>query len=142
MIHRALRSSLIKFIKTFADNTPGSTTFLDLDSFRQHQDFPDGDLAALNGFTWVVDGKIIQVLCSFGISTLNDPNLFRHAELIDSLATSLMPEETLSLIHPDTGDTLGWMVVQNGTTIQPIEKTDTRAFQFIQVSLLLDRGPI
>lgn len=142
--HKTIRISLVKFIQDFIANldpihgitSPVGVQFFDFDAHSEETELPVKDLIGLADLSWAEDEKTYEVMVSIGVSTTEDPNLFRHHDIIDALSSVLRVEDQVNLVDPATGSVIGWMVAQNGVSLLPMARTKVRGLQFLMVRFL------
>lgn len=135
-IFKIVRISTIRFVKLHCDAL--NIQYLDWDGNADLTQTPKVDLAGINGFAVANNGKLHDF--SFGITaqTLNDPNLFRLTDIVDSFYSSMLPEKTFSIIHPDTGVVLGSASFVEGAAVHPVNRIETRVTASVQGSFVVD----
>lgn len=142
MIHYNALMSIFKFSRDFIDELAGegvaTPTFMFWDAHSEVHELPSVDLLGPGGFTISVDDRIHTVTCAIGSCPFEDTNLFRHSKIMSLLYERLQPGEQIQLIDYNTGLPLSWMVIINGTEVMPVTRAETRTYQFIQFSALLN----
>lgn len=107
--------------------------------FRHYQaltgnvNWPEADVLGIGYFEtkFDMDGRL-DASVAFAVSTYQDKNLFRHAQIIDTLLAKLVPGQTeLPLVHATGGQKIGYMRVAGLVHVMPIERAETRAVQYI-----------
>lgn len=137
-IYRNIHASIMRFCNDFIEEMdPHDITlkFVNFDAHEEITEFPDGDLVGFGDFALQIDAEFSTVICSFGITTQNDPNNVRHAIAMDYLLEKLMPLEKIMVRNAETGEEIGWMVVSGDVSVLAPTKTDTRAVQFVVVTM-------
>jgi hypothetical protein len=134
MLVRNVHASVLRFCSNFAEENN-----LTVVNFDAHADddttLPPGDLIGMAGLSWHVDDEFLYVEVMFGISTMEDTNLFRLINLLDPLYESLLPTKNIGVYDADSGEKKGEFVVLNGTRAMPVGGSSARPLQFIMVSL-------
>lgn len=110
--------------------------FMNMDDMAEIAEWPNVDLIGMAQFSITFDDHLIDMTCAFGVSPYQDRQLLRHITIMDRLVDKLKPMATHPVFHADTGDTLGWMKVTNGTTVRGMERTESRPLQFIVASFV------
>lgn len=141
-----LHGSLIKFTQDFIakarlDNVSTDLDFINLDAHAEIHEWPAVDLIGLQGFAVQTNDKMHEVAASLFVMTINDPNLFKHYELLDRLFTALKPENIIKLYSAATAAEKSWMVVADGTSVYPVGRAETRTLQAIHFTLEVNPGP-
>ena len=137
-IYENIFASLVKFTQDFiAENASISpdVDFVNWDAHASLNMLPNKDLIGFGNLGVNTDDAFHHIEVSFGVSTVDDLNLFRHVKLISKLHSKLLPEKQIPLIAADDGRDLGVMIVVDNTDVLPVAKTETRPIQFIMVSL-------
>jgi hypothetical protein len=134
--------SLVKFCKTLAAeaaNTFGTLTpaFVNFDAHANISDLPKTDIIGLLGYSIHMNDKMPTIFVGVYISTFNDPDLVRHMKLVGLVFSKLQSEDTIPL-YSAAAPTVqsGFMVVANGTTLEPCAKVEVRSLQLLNVRLL------
>lgn len=135
MILRNIHSSLLRFCSDFAINYQGMEV-VNIDAHADESTVPDADFVGISGMSIDVDEHAVGVKVMFGISTLDDTNLFRMIDRMDVLFDKLLPTRTLIVYDADTGVKVGDLIVTNGTRMMPVGGSEARPLQYIMVSLL------
>lgn len=130
-----VQASVMRFCTDFIDTHPG-LVFVNFDAHADETTAPKGDLIGYSALALNLDEKIVEVQVLFGIATQEDMNLFRLNKGMGELLELLKPTSRIKLFDVDSGDSVGWMVIQNGTRLFPIGGTSTRPLQYIQISML------
>ena len=113
--------------------------YINLDAHAQLDSLPDATAICTQGYALHLDGKFIEVFVMFGISTYQDQNLVLHAELMDVLLDSLLPETNIPVLHQGTTGIIKattHLTVVNPLIVEPTSRTDTRSLQLVMVKLL------
>ena len=138
--------SIIKFTQGFitqarSDNVSSDLDFINLDAHAEILEWPATDLIGLQGFAISTDEGMHEITAALHVMTLNDPNLFRHYELLDRLFEALKPTNKLKLYSAQTALERSWMVVTNGTSVLPVGRAETRTLQPVHFTLEVNPGP-
>lgn len=139
-----LRKSLVRFLYDFGQDTSKNgygevLEYVELDAHAQVHELPEGNVIGLSGFSMEFDDHLIYVDTAIGLIMRGDKDLIRHGEVMDALLGHLRPTRTLPVYHPTTGNTIGWMAIENGVEVMPVGKADTRTVQMITLSLSTDQ---
>ena len=131
---KSLHTSMLRFISEFA-NEYGLET-VNMDAHGDESTLPQKDFIAVSGLSWDVDDGFLNVNVMFGISTLEDTNLFRLVELVGELFEKVLPTMRINAYDADTGEKVGNFVVRNGTRALPVGGSTVRPLQYVMVGLL------
>lgn len=133
MLVRNLHASILRFCSDFC--AEHNMTVVNFDAHADESTMPKGDAMGFMGLSWEVDDHFLDVNVMFGVSTVDDTNLFRMVEKIAHLFEKLMPEETISVYDADSGEVVGNLVLKNGTRALPVGGSTSRPVQHIMVGL-------
>lgn len=134
MIIKDVHASLLRFCADFATKFPG-TGVVFFDAHADESELPSSDIVGLTGVTVSVENQLAEVKCMFGISTLDDTNLFRLTDMVAELFESLLPTKKIPVFDASTGIEKGWMIAQDGTTLLPVTGSAARPMQYVLVHL-------
>lgn len=132
--HENFWTSITKFCQQSITDMGSSAIFQDFDTHSQMDQLPQQDMVGTANLHWINDEHFYTVMCSIGVSTFEDQNLFRHRKMIGWLGERLKPMSTLRVYNSDSGSDIGWMAVQGGISLLPMAKTDRQSLQFLMVS--------
>lgn len=117
--------------------------FVDWDAHSELHELPSGDLLGPAGVAMTDQGKFFEATVSVGLSTMNDPNLFRIRALASKVFADFRPERKLPVYRSETAVVdetpvaLGWLVFQPPTIITPMSRAETRILQFVNAQGML-----
>ena len=134
---RDTQSSLMKFAAEFA--APRGLLAINLDNFANPMEWPEGDFIAIAEFQMDIDHPFVMPALAFVISTKEDTNLFRMAELVNELLNELLPGKRIKMIDATSGVTRGWLSVLNQTRVGTVEQTDSQPARPIMVRFKSDQ---
>lgn len=140
--YRDSRASLIRFCRDFAEEMKAKSINLeviDFDTAGEPQMWPKSDVIGIGEFTFTLDDGNIEVEVAIAVSTVEDKNNFRLADIMNHLVNKLIPGMRVKLLNASSGQTRGFLVVTNGTQVAPPFPTKTRTVQPIMVSLISDQ---
>ena len=142
MIYWDVLASVWRFCNEFIEEMKGEglssdLAFINWDAHADIHELPATDLIGPATFAMDVDDRVHSVSCAVGLSTFNDKNMFRHAQIIASLYEALQPEKKLDVYDYSEGTVTSWMVLRNGTAVLPTTRSEVRPFQFVQFSALV-----
>lgn len=131
--------SLIKFVQEFIAEHDPTAVYVDWDAHAQISELPkDGTLIGPAGCGLSHEEVNREVVFGFGISTDQDPNLFRLRRLISKLYGRLQPAMTIPVYDHKTGEVASWMVLKTPVEIMPVTKAELRSVQFVNATALLN----
>ena len=82
--------------------------------------------------------NIYRVTFTVALGSYDDKGLRKHRKMIDLLAKSFASGSRVTLFEAADERPYGWLKIVDGTTVAPLAKTNSRAFQTIQVEGLVD----
>ena len=113
--------------------------YLDWDTVSEVHELADNDLLGPAGMGITeTSSNMFEIIMSFGVVTVNDPNLMRLRALASNLFADFRPGSIFPIYDRATAQVASWAVVEGGTTITPIVNSASRPRQFIQMRALLD----
>ncbi|MCG7628994.1 hypothetical protein MHM88_14375 [Epibacterium sp. MM17-32] len=129
--YQNIQSSLLRFCADFAEANPGLGT-VNLDAHTDEAQWPEGDFIGLGELNVDV-AETYAGQCMFGLSTLNDTNLFRMGQLMQKLSGFLLPNKNIPVYNAQTGMEIGKLFVLQGTRIGAPLPTKTQPIQPIAI---------
>jgi len=141
--YRDVHASILKFCTDFsAEMVPfGHVLSVEnLDAFAEPNNWPNRDLIGPKEFHISIDEKVLRLETMIIISTINDRNLFRLAELVNYCLNHFLPGKALPLYDAVSGAKRGQLIVANGTEVVPPLAAEARTMQPIMVNLISDRA--
>lgn len=104
------------------------------DTAPEEEELPNSDVIGPYNLEFEVDSHFITGTFLLGISTLNDPSLFRLREISSFMLDTVLPESKIQLYNAEGTPILGNLVVMDKVTILPTNKNSkSRAARFIGV---------
>lgn len=140
--YRDSRASVIRFCRDFADEMKGrgvEMDVVDFDTAGEPQTWPKKDVVGLGEFTFTLNDGNIEIDVALGLSTVEDTNNFRLADITNMLVNKLIPGMRIKLLNASSGQTRGFLVVTNGTRVAAPFPSKTRTVQPILISLISDQ---
>jgi hypothetical protein len=134
VILKNVRSSLLRFCSDFAEQF-ADTQAVDFDTYEDESQTPETDLVGISALSIDTDTGLAGCRVMFGVSTVNDTNLFRLYEVMDALFDQFLGGCWLPLIDADTGEQVGRLVVQDGSRLLPVGGGSSRPIQYVMVSM-------
>lgn len=132
-LYNNIAQSIIKFAVDFVEAHPGCQ-FLDWDEHANIHELPESDLAGPAGIGMVDEGGgLYSIVFSIGVSTQNDPSLFRLRQMMSELYGLLSPGQQIALYDHEQNAPLSWMIVQSPVAVTPVTRTEVRPLQFIEL---------
>lgn len=129
-----LHASMLRFCADFA--SVRGLAPVNFDAHADETTIPDGALVGMSGLSWDVDDHFLSVNVMFGVSTKDDTNMMYLITILDELYELLLPTKRIRAYDADTGQEIGWFVINNGTRALPVGGSAVRPLQHIMVSLL------
>ncbi len=138
MILSDIHSSLLRFCADFAANYPGMSV-VNFDAHADESTVPNTDVIGISSLSVKASSQLITVKGMFGLSTVDDTNLFRLVSLMDDLYDKLLPTRILQIYDAVTGADNGILVVEDGTNMLPVGGSIARPLQFVMISMASTR---
>ena len=112
--------------------------FADLDAHAQLSDLPETDLIGVLGYACHYSGKLITVHISGFVSSVNDPGLVRHTEMMDVMIGALRPETRVQVYDAEAAvlTPVSWLFVQGDGMVDPVGRENTRSIQVLTIRLI------
>jgi len=140
--YRDSRASLIRFCRDFADEMVGrgiEMDVIDFDTAGEPQTWSKKDVIGIGEFTFTLNDGNIEIDVALGLSTVEDTNNFRLADLTNMLVNKLVPGMRIKLLNASSGQTRGFLAITNGTRVAAPFPSTTRTVQPIMISLISDQ---
>jgi len=134
-IYRSYHTSLIRFCRDFAD--AHGIGFVNMDAHADASSWPEGDFIGLGEFN-VVFGQPDEVMLALAISTKDDLNLLRMAELTTALVDLVLPTSCIDLYDAVSGDVIASLTVAEGVKVGAPLPTESQPVQPVMLRLLSD----
>lgn len=131
---KSMHASMLRFISEFA--AEHNLEIVNMDAHGDESTLPSKDFVCMSAMSWDVDEGFLSMNIMFGISTLEDTNLFRLVELVGELYECVLPSMRINAYDADTGEKVGNFVVRNGTRALPVGGSTARPLQYIMVGML------
>lgn len=138
-LYRQHRLSIIRHIKALGQQlVPVVGTFVDLDAHAELDTLPKADFLGIAGYSMSFAERNVVVFASYVVATWNDPDLMRLTSMADLVTDALLPQKKVELFmqNPGAGYTPTWMIVGDEMLVEPVDKTDQRAMQFMTARFL------
>lgn len=111
--------------------------FRDLDGHGEDHIIENKDYLFIKDFSGEVENHFHEWIFNIGISTFEDENLFRHHEILDFMLTKVLPQTVIPLYSTATSKLKGLsLIVRGSVLVQPMAKYNTRAIQYLLVSVV------
>lgn len=133
--------SILKFIQEEMENmrTEGfsdNIEFKNLDGHAEDQVLENIDYIVLRNFCANIGKGLCEYTFEIGVTTFEDENLFRHVKIMNRLINLLAPLKQITVYsNKDYWLKKGTLIATEPTTLQPFAKYNTRAIQFLLVSV-------
>lgn len=114
--------------------------FIDWESHANIHELPDADLIGPTALTITeVSSQIIEVTFAVGISSFaSDKNLFRMRSYMSEAFERLRTGKQIKIYDSETAQPLGYLQFTDGTLVAPMSRAETRPWQYVQASGLLE----
>ena len=131
-------NQLIADFKSVDDT--GKLDFIDWESHANIHELPDTDLLGPTALTITeFSPQMFEVNFSIAVSTYStDKNLFRMRSYLGEVFERMRPQKQINVYDSVTAAKLGYMIFTEGTIIAPMSRAETRPWQYIQGSALLE----
>lgn len=104
------------------------------DTAPEEEELPKTDLIGSYNLEFKVDSHFIDGTFLLGVSTLNDPSLFRLRQITSFVLDECLPEKTIQLYNADGNPILGNLVILDEVSVLPTNKdSKLRAARFIGI---------
>lgn len=141
--YRDTHASILRFCSDFAQEmkTWGYDLQVEnLDAFGSPKEWPQKDVIGPQEFHFAIDEHTISMSVALVVSTIDDSQNFRQADILNHCLNHLLPGKVLDLYDAKSGAKRGLMVVANGSEIAPPLEAETRTMQPIMINLFSDRS--
>jgi hypothetical protein len=127
--YRTIQGSLLrhaaKTATKLSEEFGEKVSVVNLDAFTDEKQWPQSAFVGLGEFhlslNQVYEGEAI-----LSIGLPRDANLLRSAEYIEVMLDDLLPNSSITLVHPDTGEVAGLLLIKGGVHIAPPLPTESR----------------
>ncbi len=130
-----IHASLMRFCNDFCEDRRG-LSFVNFDAHANIDTIPDGDLVGYAGLSVSFRAQTIDLKVMIGLSTEGDTNLFRLNQYIGEMVQMILPTKKIRVLDSESGQDIGWMIVQDNTTVLPVGGSDARPLQYVMLELL------
>lgn len=137
------QASIFARTRTLANSLIGVSPDLEVFKFDAAGDtpeLPENDLIGPYKFTVVNEDGLLVVTTQIVVSTLNDQNLFRLDEIVNTVFDAFSPGSRHPLIDAKDGSPLGLLVSSDETVVLPVERAASRPVKSIAIELRSDRA--
>lgn len=135
-------ASLIRWIQDHREAHQPGAEYVDWDAHASITELPVTPMVmgpAGCGLTEETPGEY-EVVCSFGVATYQDENLFMLRKAISRLFGQLKIGAKIPIYDADTGQVISWMIVSSPRSVTPVTKAEVRSLQFVNLTGRLDPG--
>lgn len=136
--------SLVAFSRTLIVESKASYPdveigFVDWDSHATIHELPETDLIGPMALTMTeLSPQMFEVSFAIAVSTYNDENLFRMRRYLSNTLEAMRVQKQVPIFNSDTAAKGGYLVITDGTLLAPMTRAETRPFQYVQASGLLE----
>lgn len=126
---RDIQKSLLRFCNTFVNdqNQFGKNLMVvNMDLFSTPLEWPKQDFLGIGETQYDFDQGVITITTAFAVSTINDENMFRMDEVINSLLNVLDVGMQVPIFDAIGNFPRGNLVVTNGIRAGAVLKTDSQ----------------
>ena len=144
-IYPSVWGSIVHFSNTLITDlkerrAEGNLSFLDWESHANIHELPDTDLLGPTAFTVLeMSPQMFEITFAIAVSTYSsDKNLFRMRDYLSEAFERMRPNQQIKVFDDRTAQAVGYMIFTDGTMIAPMSRAETRPFQYVQGSALLE----
>lgn len=114
--------------------------FIDWEAHANIHELPDTDLIGPTALTITeLSPQMFEVNFSIAVSSYEtDTNLFRMRAYLAEAFERLRPTKTVPIFNSETAQKLGYMIITDGSMLAPMSRAETRPFQYVQVTGLIE----
>lgn len=102
------------------------------DAYAENEPLPEKDIIGVYRLEFELDSHFIKGSFLLGVSTLNDPQLFRLRKVSSFVLDQVKPQKTISLVTEDGQPVAGNLVIMDGVAVLPVEG-NTRPAKFFGI---------
>lgn len=114
--------------------------FIDWEAHANIHELPDTDLIGPTALTITEHSpQMFEVNFSIAVSSYEtDKNLFRLRDYLSTAFEKLRPLEQIKIYDSATAQEVGYLIMANGTFMAPMSRAETRPWQYVQATGLLE----
>ena len=114
--------------------------YIDWESHANIHELPDTDLVGPTAITITeLSPQMLEVSFAIAVSTYaDDKNLFRMRDYLAETFELVRPNKQLRIYDSATAAALGYLVLTDGTFLAPMSRAETRPWQYVQATGLLE----
>lgn len=114
--------------------------FIDWEAHANIHELPDTDLIGPTAITITeMSEQVLEVSFAIAVSSYEtDKNLFRMRAYLAEAFERMRAGKQLMIYDSETAAKLGYLVITPGTIMAPMSRAETRPWQFVQASGLLE----
>lgn len=102
------------------------------DAYAENEPLPEKDIIGIYRLEFELDSHFIKGSFLLGVSTINDPQLFRLRKVSSFVLDQVKPQKTISLVTEDGQPVVGNLVIMDGVAVLPVEG-NTRPAKFFGI---------
>lgn len=113
---------------------------IDWESHANIHELPDSDLIGPTALNITEDSpQMFEINFSVAVSSWKtDTNLFRMRHYLALAFERMRVGKQIAIYDSETAEKIGYMVMTNGTLLAPMSRAETRPWQYVQGSALLE----
>lgn len=129
-------ASLLRMINDFSTEltTDLGETFVavNLDAVMAENELPTDHIVGLEDFSYSDSSDPVAVVSGlFVVATSNDPNAMLRTKAISNIVDKTQALKAFDLLHADTGEVIGEMVMMGARRVPPKVRGEVKTFQHI-----------
>jgi hypothetical protein len=145
-MYLAVRNSIVRFITNQItalqqNGTSANLTYTDFDAHGDLTTLSKNDTCGIHAFTLHDEDQFQTTIFGITVSTYDDPNLSVMTTIIDWFYNQMRVRQRIDLLDSSTGLVIGEIHMMVGTSVMPVERSDTRAAMFIQAHATVTVNP-
>jgi hypothetical protein len=142
-IYQSVWGSIVHFAnELIADlhNSEGNLSFIDWETHANIHELPDQDMLGPMAVTITeLTPQMFEVTFAIAVSTYaTDDNLFRMKAYLGEVFERMRVNKQIRVFDNETAEPMGYMIITDGTLLAPMSRAETRPFQYVQASALLE----
>jgi hypothetical protein len=141
-----VEQSLVRFVQVligdinaaFATTSPSGFEYLDIDSRLEIGELPLADFMGLSTYAISDLDRFFECSFAIAIATNDDANLLRLRRASSFVFGRLRTGAALTHYDHVTAQPIARLIVQPGTTLEPVSRAEQRPMRFVQASAHLN----
>lgn len=136
--------SLVAFSRTIIDEgqtvyPDANIEFLDWDAHANIHELPETDLIGPMSLSITeLSPQMFEVSFAIAVSSYGEENLFRMRHYLSKTFESMRALKQIPIFDSETAIKQGYLILTDGTLLAPMTRAETRPFQYVQASGLLE----